>query len=175
LHLLPGAPDLRRDETRRERAWVPSHLGGHRLPSVLDPAIIQHRYDDDGLWPRARVRLRFQCEVGQTGHFRHGDGGFWHNGLASSIGNAVFNKHGGVTLIVDNFYSAATGGQAIPSSRALNPHRKTNNSIVDAVKGVGATWVKQIDRTYDVAKVRDTLREALTTKTEGPKIIVGWS
>ena len=40
-----------------------------------------------------------------------GDGGFWHNGLASSIGNAVFNKQDGVTLIVDNFYSAATGRQ----------------------------------------------------------------
>src|SRR4029077_20848175 len=77
--------------------------------------------------------------------------------------------------IVDNFYSAATGGQDIPSSRAFNPRRKTNNSIVDAVNGVGATWVKQIDRTYDVAKVRDALREALTTKAEGPKIIVASS
>jgi indolepyruvate ferredoxin oxidoreductase alpha subunit len=104
-----------------------------------------------------------------------GDGGFWHNGLASSVGNAVFNKQDGVTLIVDNFYSAATGGQDIPSSRAFNPRRKTNNSIVDAVKGLGATWVRQIDRTYDVAKVRETLREALTTKTEGPKIIVASS
>jgi indolepyruvate ferredoxin oxidoreductase alpha subunit len=104
-----------------------------------------------------------------------GDGGFWHNGLASSIGNAVFNKHDGVTLIVDNFYSAATGGQDIPSSRAFNPRRKTNNSIVDAVRGIGARWVRQIDRTYDVARMRDTLREALTTKSEGPKIIVASS
>jgi len=104
-----------------------------------------------------------------------GDGGFWHNGLSSSIGNAVFNKHDGVTLIVDNFYSAATGGQDIPSSRAQNPRRKTNNSIVDAVRGVGARWVRQIDRTYDVARMRDTLREALTTKQSGPKIIVASS
>src|SRR5580693_4908520 len=104
-----------------------------------------------------------------------GDGGFWHNGLASSVGNAVFNKQDGVTLIVDNFYSAATGGQDILSSRAFNPRRKTNNSIVDAVRGIGATWVRQIDRTYDVAKMRDTLREALTTKAEGPKIIVASS
>jgi indolepyruvate ferredoxin oxidoreductase alpha subunit len=104
-----------------------------------------------------------------------GDGGFWHNGLTSSIGNAVFNKHDGVTLIVDNYYSAATGGQDIPSSRALNPRRKTNNSIVDAVRGVGARWVRQIDRTYDVAKMRDTLREALTSKESGPKIIVASS
>ena len=49
-----------------------------------------------------------------------GDGGFWHNGLTSSIGNAVFNKNDGVIVIVDNFYSAATGGQDILSSRAGN-------------------------------------------------------
>ena len=49
-----------------------------------------------------------------------GDGGFWHNGLSTSIGNAVYNKHDGVTVIVDNFYSAATGGQDILSSRGKN-------------------------------------------------------
>jgi indolepyruvate ferredoxin oxidoreductase alpha subunit len=104
-----------------------------------------------------------------------GDGGFWHNGLTSSIGNAVFNKHDGVTLIVDNFYSAATGGQDIPSSRAINPRRKTNNSIVAAVRGIGAKWVRQIDRTYDVATMRDTLRAALTSTASGPKVIVASS
>ena len=31
-----------------------------------------------------------------------GDGGFLHNGLSSSVGNAVFNKQDGVMLIVDN-------------------------------------------------------------------------
>src|SRR2546421_641704 len=46
-----------------------------------------------------------------------GDGGFWHNGLTSGIGNAVFNRHDDVTVIIDNGYSAATGGQDIPSSR----------------------------------------------------------
>jgi indolepyruvate ferredoxin oxidoreductase, alpha subunit len=104
-----------------------------------------------------------------------GDGGFWHNGLATSVGNAVFNKQDGVIVVVDNYYSAATGGQDIPSSRALTPRRKTNNSIVEAVKGVGVKWVRQIDRTYDVTKLRDTLREALTTKEKGPKIIVASS
>ena len=43
------------------------------------------------------------------------------------------------------------------------------------MRGVGAQWVRQIDRTYDVGKLRDTLREALTTKAEGPKIIVASS
>jgi indolepyruvate ferredoxin oxidoreductase alpha subunit len=78
-------------------------------------------------------------------------------------------------LIVDNYYSAATGGQDIPSSRAPSPKRQTNNPIADAVKGIGATWVRQIDRTYDVTRMRDTLREALTTDAPGPKIIVASS
>jgi len=104
-----------------------------------------------------------------------GDGGFWHNGLSSSVGNAVYNKQDGVIVVVDNFYSAATGGQDIMSSRAINPARSTNNSIVDAVKGVGVKWVRHIDRTYDVPRMRDILREALTTKEGGPKVIVASS
>jgi indolepyruvate ferredoxin oxidoreductase alpha subunit len=77
--------------------------------------------------------------------------------------------------VVDNFYSAATGGQDILSSRAEIATRSTKNQITKAVEGVGATWVRQIDRTYDVAKMRDTLKEALTTNTPGPKVIVASS
>jgi indolepyruvate ferredoxin oxidoreductase alpha subunit len=80
-----------------------------------------------------------------------------------------------VTIIVDNHYSAATGGQDIPSSRAKNRSRHTGHPITRAVQGVGARWVRQIDRTYDVTRMRDTLREALTTKEKGPKIIVASS
>jgi indolepyruvate ferredoxin oxidoreductase, alpha subunit len=104
-----------------------------------------------------------------------GDGGFWHNGLSSSVANAVYNKHDGVIMVVDNFYSAATGGQDIMSSRALNPARSTNNTIVNAVKGVGVKWVRHLDRTYDVGRMRDILRDALTTKESGPKVIVASS
>ena len=100
-----------------------------------------------------------------------GDGGFWHNGLTSGIGNAVFNKHDDLTIIIDNGYSAATGGQDIPSSRAASPHRQGNNSIVDAVKGVGVKWVKRT-HTYDMRETLRVLREALTTDFRGPKVIV---
>jgi indolepyruvate ferredoxin oxidoreductase alpha subunit len=100
-----------------------------------------------------------------------GDGGFWHNGLTSGIGNAVFNRHDDVTVIVDNGYSAATGGQDIPSSRAANEHRQGNNSIIDAVKGVGVKWVRHT-RTYDMQGTLKLLREALTTDFRGPKVIV---
>ena len=104
-----------------------------------------------------------------------GDGGFWHNGLTSGVGNAVFNKSDNVLIIVDNGYSAATGGQDIPSSFHAQANRSTQNSIEKAVRGVGVNWVKTITRTYDVAKMRDTLREALTTKEQGPKVIVAQS
>jgi len=104
-----------------------------------------------------------------------GDGGFWHNGLTSGVGNAVFNQSDSVLLVVDNGYSAATGGQDLPSSQASNPIRTTKLPIVDAVRGVGVTWVREVTRTYDVAGMRDTLREALTTKEKGPKVIVAQS
>jgi indolepyruvate ferredoxin oxidoreductase, alpha subunit len=104
-----------------------------------------------------------------------GDGGFWHNGLSSSIGNMVFNKSDNVVVIVDNYYSAATGGQDVLSSRAHNDTKSTQNPISAALKGVGVQWIRQIDHTYDVAKVRDTVREALTTDFKGPKVIVASS
>jgi indolepyruvate ferredoxin oxidoreductase alpha subunit len=151
---------------------VSADIGCH-LFSILPPFNIGATTMGYGLGPASASA--FNVPASKRSISMLGDGGFWHNGLTSSIGNAVFNKHDGVTLIVDNYYSAATGGQDIPSSRALNPRRKTNNSIVDAVRGVGAKWVRQIDRTYDVGRMRDTLREALTTAEPGPKIIVASS
>jgi indolepyruvate ferredoxin oxidoreductase alpha subunit len=100
-----------------------------------------------------------------------GDGGFWHNGLTSGIGNAVFNRHDDITVIIDNNYSAATGGQDIPSSRAADARRQGNNSIADAVRGVGVKWIRSI-HTYDMQQTLTVLREALTTPFKGPKVIV---
>jgi indolepyruvate ferredoxin oxidoreductase alpha subunit len=151
---------------------VAADIGCH-LFSILPPFNIGATTMGYGLGPASASA--FNVESDKRAISIMGDGGFWHNGLASSIGNAVFNKQDGVILIVDNYYSAATGGQDILSSRAHNDRRETNNSIVEAVKGVGAKWVRQIDRTYDVGKMRDTLREALTTKETGPKIIVASS
>jgi len=100
-----------------------------------------------------------------------GDGGFWHNGLNSGITNAVENEHDGVIIVVDNGYSAATGGQWIPSSRANAKNRHYRVPIVEALKGVGVRWVRRV-RTYDIAGSLATLRAAMTTKERGPKVIV---
>jgi indolepyruvate ferredoxin oxidoreductase, alpha subunit len=151
---------------------ISADIGCH-LFSILPPFNVGATTMGYGLGPASASAFNVKSDKRSISIL--GDGGFWHNGLTSSIGNAVFNKHDGVTLIVDNFYSAATGGQDIPSSRASNPRRKTNNSIVAAVRGIGAKWVRQIDRTYDVATMRDALREALTSTASGPKIIVASS
>ena len=100
-----------------------------------------------------------------------GDGGFWHNGLTSGISNAVFNEHDGVTIIVDNGYAAATGGQWIPSSEADAPRRTARLSIADAVRGVGVRWVRSLN-TYDMKDTLKILREAMSTREKGPKVIV---
>ena len=100
-----------------------------------------------------------------------GDGGFWHNGLTSGIGNAVFNRHDDLTVIVDNGYSAATGGQDIPSSRAASAHRAGNNTIENAVKGVGVKWVKRT-HTFNMQQTLTVLRQALSTNFRGPKVII---
>lgn len=104
-----------------------------------------------------------------------GDGGFWHNGLTSGVGNAVFNETDNLLVVIDNGYSAATGGQDNLSSRAENPIRSTNNPIEKAVRGVGVKWARTVTNTYDLQTMRDTLREALTTPGKGPKVIVAQS
>ncbi len=103
-----------------------------------------------------------------------GDGGFWHNGLTSGVGNAVFNKNDNILVIIDNGYSAATGGQDLLSSRANNETRVTGQPIERAVRGLGVSWVRPVN-TYDLGKMKATLKEALSTDEKGPKIIIAQS
>src|SRR3546814_10977865 len=87
-----------------------------------------------------------------------GDGGFWHNGLTSGIGNAVFNQDDNLTIIVDNGYSAAPGGQEILSSKAANPSGRTTNPIVKELPGIAAPSAKTLPRRHDAARMRGRTR-----------------
>ncbi len=104
-----------------------------------------------------------------------GDGGFWHNGLTSGIANAVFNRSDNLTIVVDNNYTSATGGQDVLSSKLAHKSRSTGHAIERAVRGVGVAWVRTLTNTYKVSEMRDTLREALTTNEAGPKVLVAQS
>lgn len=150
---------------------VSCDIGCH-LFSILPPFNIGNTTMGYGLG--AAGGSAFNIQSGKRMINVMGDGGFWHNGLASGVGNAVFNENDNVIVIVDNGYSAATGGQDILSSLANNPVRSTKNPIAKAVKGVGVKWLKTV-RTYDIAKMTRTLRDALTTKSKGPKVIIAQS
>ncbi|NMM45638.1 indolepyruvate ferredoxin oxidoreductase subunit alpha [Rhodospirillaceae bacterium KN72] len=152
---------------------IASDIGCH-LFSINQPFEIGGTTMGFGLGPASAAAFNDKKSKRRTISFL-GDGGFWHNGLTSSFGNAVFNKNDNVIVVVDNYYSAATGGQDVLSSRADNKSKSTKHPIAKAVKGIGVEWVRQIDRTYDVGKLRDTLKEALTTTAQGPKVIVASS
>ncbi|MDA0261309.1 MAG: indolepyruvate ferredoxin oxidoreductase subunit alpha, partial [Proteobacteria bacterium] len=100
-----------------------------------------------------------------------GAGGFWHNGLSSGISNAVFNKDDSVLIIMKNGYSAATGHQKLPSSGTNAKGQVLDGTIEEALKGVGIKWIRTL-RSYGVAKMADTLKDAITTKEPGLKVII---
>ena len=111
-----------------------------------------------------------------------GDGGFWHNGLTTGVSSAVFNKHDGLLIVINNGYSAATGGQDIPSLAksgrliastidSSQPLRSEHQSIEQACRGAGVKWIRTIS-TYDINTMKDTLTDALTTTQPGLKVIV---
>jgi indolepyruvate ferredoxin oxidoreductase, alpha subunit len=159
-----------------ERELGPHHVScdiGCHLFSILPPFDIGNSTMGYGLGGAGAAALN--AAAGKRAIALVGDGGFWHNGLASSVGNAVFNKSDNVMIVVDNGYSAATGGQDVLSSAADNTLRATRHPIERAVRGVGVDWVRTLTRTYDVARMRDTLKEALTTAAKGPKVIIAQS
>ena len=169
LHRLPGAADLRGDEAGREG----TRRAPDRAPTSAAICSRSCRRSISAAPPWATALARRRTRPSTSRRSKRpiavmGDGGFWHNGLSSGIGNAVFNKHDGVIIVVDNFYSAATGGQDIPSSRADNRSRSDQASDREGGarrrRRVGAD---QIDRTYDVGKMRDTLRGGADHAREG--------
>lgn len=160
-------------EQKLGKHHIASDIGCH-LFSINAPFDIGGTTMGYGLGPASAAALADKDANRRSISFL-GDGGFWHNGLTTSIGNAVFNQSDGVIVIVDNYYSAATGGQDILSSRAENKSKSTKHPIADAVRGMGVKWVRQIDRTYDVGAMHAALEEALTTPVSGPKVIVASS
>jgi indolepyruvate ferredoxin oxidoreductase alpha subunit len=159
-----------------EKDLGPHHVSadiGCHLFSILPPFHIGHTTMGYGMG--AASAAAFNVPDARRSISVMGDGGFWHNGLSSGVANAVYNKSDNVILIVDNYYSAATGGQDVLSSRATNPWRDTNNPIADAVRGVGVRWIRKLSNTYDVSRLRKVFREALTSKEPGPKVIVASS
>jgi indolepyruvate ferredoxin oxidoreductase alpha subunit len=159
-----------------ERELGPHHVSadiGCHLFSILPPFDLGNTTMGYGLGAAGAAALNVPAAKRAISVM--GDGGFWHNGLTRGIANAVFNRSDNLTIVVDNSYTSATGGQDILSSRAENRSRSTGHEIADAVRGVGVKWVRTLRRTYDVEGMRRALKEALTTPEKGPKVLIAQS
>ena len=130
-----------------ERELGPHHVSadiGCHLFSILPPFNIGNTTMGYGLGWAGAAALNAPDAKRRTISVM-GDGGFWHNGLTSGVGNAVFNKSDNVLIVVDNGYSAATGGQDIPSSQADNRRRSTKQCDRDRGARRRVKWVRTLD------------------------------
>jgi indolepyruvate ferredoxin oxidoreductase alpha subunit len=100
-----------------------------------------------------------------------GDGGFWHNGLITGVASNMFNKGDGVLIVMQNGYASATGQQYLPSSAANRSGTPTGITIEKTLRSLGVTWLRTV-RTYSVAKMVKTLKEAMRTAEQGLKVII---
>jgi indolepyruvate ferredoxin oxidoreductase alpha subunit len=100
-----------------------------------------------------------------------GDGGFWHNGLITGVASNLFNKNDGVLIVMQNGYTSATGQQFMPSSVADSAGGPSGMDIERTLRAMGVKWLRKV-RTYGVAAMVKTLKEALSTDEPGLKVIV---
>jgi indolepyruvate ferredoxin oxidoreductase alpha subunit len=100
-----------------------------------------------------------------------GDGGFWHNGVVTGVASNVFNKGDGVLIVMQNGYASATGQQYIPSSAANRSGTPTGITIEQTLRSLGVKWLRTV-RSYSVAKMAKTLKEAMRTAERGLKVII---
>jgi indolepyruvate ferredoxin oxidoreductase alpha subunit len=150
---------------------ISADIGCH-LFSILPPFHIGNTTMGYGLG--AAGASAFNTESDRPAISIMGDGGFWHNGLTSGISNAVFNKSDGLTIVIDNNYSAATGGQDLLSSKGETANRSTRHPIEKAVRGVGVDWARTV-KTYDIGSMRKVLKEAVAKTGSGPKVLIAQS
>src|SRR5262249_47447912 len=117
-----------------------------------------------------------------------GDGGFWHNGLVTGVASNLFNKSDGVLIVMKNGYPSATRQQYLPSSAANPPGAPTAQqylpssaanrlgaptgmTIEQTLRSLGVKWLRTV-RSYSVAKMTKTLKEAMRTAERGLKVII---
>jgi indolepyruvate ferredoxin oxidoreductase, alpha subunit len=100
-----------------------------------------------------------------------GDGGFWHNGLITGVASNLFNQGDGVLIVMQNGYTSATGQQYMPSSAAGRGSKATRMDVEATLRRMGVKWLRKV-RSYSVAAMMATLKEAMRTAEHGLKVII---
>ena len=93
-----------------------------------------------------------------------GDSTECHSGMDGTR-NTVFRKVPGVKVILDNYWTAMTGGQPAPTSPVNLAGEPNNYDLVGELRGTGVD-VSIVDA-YDVKSIRKAVRQALKKAGEG--------
>jgi indolepyruvate ferredoxin oxidoreductase alpha subunit len=87
------------------------------------------------------------------------------------VAGHLFNSGDGVLIVMQNGYTSATGQQAMPSSAASRSGSSPGMDIEKTLRSLGVRWLRKV-RTYGVAKMLATLKEAMRTAERGLKVII---
>ncbi|MDR2239507.1 MAG: indolepyruvate ferredoxin oxidoreductase subunit alpha [Zoogloeaceae bacterium] len=91
-------------------------------------------------------------------------GGFWYQGLATGVADAVSRGEDGVLVIMQS--GCAADGQKLPSKPLA-----TALAIESALRGLGVKWLERVN-SYRVADVADALRRAMAAPEPGLKVLI---
>lgn len=100
-----------------------------------------------------------------------GDGTFWHSGLTTSIGNAVYNKQDAVTVIFENGWTSMTGNQENPNSDENARHEVSPKMDIEmTLRGAGVKHIEEVNP-YKVGEVVKAFDRAFSSNKGELKVI----
>lgn len=98
-----------------------------------------------------------------------GDSTECHSGMDSTR-NAVFRNVPGVKVVLDNYWTAMTGGQPAPSSPTNLAGEDVDYDLVKALEGNGNRVL--VASSYDRKEIRKAMKDALAFAEEGEFVVV---
>src|SRR5262249_61844321 len=96
---------------------------------------------------------------------------FGKTGPPKALPKPMSNRQDSVLVTLENFYAAATGQHHVPSTGKNARNEPLPMTIPDALRGLGVKWIRTVN-SYRIADVIGTLREALTTRVPGLKVVI---
>lgn len=93
-----------------------------------------------------------------------GDSTECHTGMDATR-NAIFNNVPGVKVVLDNYWTAMTGGQPAPSSPVNLRGEKVKFNLVKAIEGNGCSVL--VANAYDRTEIRKSMKNAINMAERG--------
>jgi len=172
LHRLSGAAGVQRHQAGCSARSVPTHIsadiGCHSF-GTLPPFSLGNSILGYGM------SLASAAAVGPNMDRRSiavmGDGGFWHNGLITGVASNLFNQGDGILIVMQNGYTSANRPAIYALQHGGARRRGARMDVETTLRSMGVKWLRKV-RTYSVATMMATLKEAMLTAEHGLKVII---